>query len=185
MKQTNSHGNLNHVFILLISRLLKRMGTYFILKSRGILAQKIGLRCLQLSINILKSNSEWSSVTHPQKSTSGVKQVMATGATNETSSGAKAQVYPKHGSSELALKVHQPPHYKKYQLEVINLLGMILRDHFSGYEGYCLGNTLKYLLRYKFKGDPIGDLNKAKAYIDFLIQVENENNGLKNGQEVL
>ena len=38
--------------------------------------------------------------------------------------------------------------------------------------GYCIGNVMKYILRYKHKGGD-SDLYKAREYIDFLIRVYN------------
>ena len=35
--------------------------------------------------------------------------------------------------------------------------------------GYCIGNVMKYILRYKHKGGD-SDLYKAREYIDFLTQ---------------
>ena len=40
------------------------------------------------------------------------------------------------------------------------------------FEGYCIGNVMKYILRYKHKGGQ-NDLRKAKEYIDFLIRAWN------------
>tara|TARA_R110001599_G_scaffold335614_1_gene552793 strand:+ start:426 stop:629 length:204 start_codon:yes stop_codon:yes gene_type:complete len=37
--------------------------------------------------------------------------------------------------------------------------------------GYGVGNVIKYLCRYKTKGG-VEDLNKARHYIDLLIEVE-------------
>lgn len=36
--------------------------------------------------------------------------------------------------------------------------------------GFCEGNAIKYLVRYKTKGTPLQDLEKAKHYIEFLIE---------------
>ena len=36
--------------------------------------------------------------------------------------------------------------------------------------GYLAGNVVKYVTRYKSKGDPVGDLKKARQYIDKLIE---------------
>lgn len=41
--------------------------------------------------------------------------------------------------------------------------------------GYCVGNIIKYVCRYKSKNG-IEDLNKAKHYIDILIDLENDKN---------
>lgn len=40
--------------------------------------------------------------------------------------------------------------------------------------GFCEGNVIKYVSRWKVKNG-IEDLEKARWYIDFLIEVENEN----------
>lgn len=39
-------------------------------------------------------------------------------------------------------------------------------------ESFCRGNAVKYLMRYKHKGTPVQDLEKAKVYIDKLIEIE-------------
>jgi len=39
--------------------------------------------------------------------------------------------------------------------------------------GFCAGNVVKYVTRYKDKGG-IADLEKAKHYIELLIQLETE-----------
>ena len=36
--------------------------------------------------------------------------------------------------------------------------------------GFCEGNVVKYITRYKHKGTPLDDLRKAREYIDFLIR---------------
>ena len=41
-------------------------------------------------------------------------------------------------------------------------------------EGYYLGNSIKYLLRYGKKDDKVQELKKAKHYIEKLIQVLEE-----------
>ena len=43
--------------------------------------------------------------------------------------------------------------------------------------GFCAGNVVKYVTRYKDKGG-IADLEKAKHYIDLLIQLETERSQL-------
>ena len=37
------------------------------------------------------------------------------------------------------------------------------------FDGYCVGNVMKYILRYKYKNG-LNDLHKAREYIDFLIR---------------
>ena len=38
------------------------------------------------------------------------------------------------------------------------------------YHGYLKGNVLKYVSRYKFKGEPLEDLEKAQWYLNRLIK---------------
>ena len=44
--------------------------------------------------------------------------------------------------------------------------------------GYLQGNASKYLDRYDKKGTPIQDLEKAKHYLDLLIQLEQREGGV-------
>lgn len=53
-------------------------------------------------------------------------------------------------------------HYKKLSIQPIEY---ILRNGL----GYCEGNVIKYITRYKDKNG-LEDLKKAKQYIDFLIE---------------
>ena len=50
------------------------------------------------------------------------------------------------------------------------------------FEGYCIGNVIKYILRYKHKGGQ-NDLHKAKEYIDFLIRAWNNESTLGDEEE--
>lgn len=52
-------------------------------------------------------------------------------------------------------------HYKQFKIEPIKF---IMENNLS----YCQGNVLKYICRYKDKNG-IEDLEKAKQYIDFMI----------------
>ena len=38
------------------------------------------------------------------------------------------------------------------------------------YHGYLKGNVLKYVSRYKFKGEPLEDLKKAQWYLNRLVK---------------
>lgn len=38
--------------------------------------------------------------------------------------------------------------------------------------GFAEGNVIKYVSRYKYKGSPVEDLQKARQYIDFLLLKE-------------
>jgi len=64
--------------------------------------------------------------------------------------------------------VNAPQHYlhgKKETIDVIN-------DCMTGdeFHGYLKGNILKYVSRYKFKGEPLEDLQKASWYLNRLIK---------------
>lgn len=52
----------------------------------------------------------------------------------------------------------------------IELMHMGLTN--AEFEGYCIGNIMKYILRYKYK-DGENDLRKAREYIDFLLRYYN------------
>lgn len=56
-----------------------------------------------------------------------------------------------------------PGHYKKGAYECID----IIEDLDLGYHA---GNAMKYLWRYRDKGDPVENLEKCKWYIDRLIE---------------
>lgn len=66
--------------------------------------------------------------------------------------------------------VHHPSHYQlpsgKETKEVLyDLLGS------EGYQFWCVGNTVKYVSRYKDKENPIQDLEKAQENIQMIIDV--------------
>ncbi len=63
----------------------------------------------------------------------------------------------------------------------IELMRLGLND--SEFEGYCIGNVLKYILRYRYKGGET-DLLKAREYIDFLIHSYNHEPILGDDEEV-
>ena len=65
-------------------------------------------------------------------------------------------------------KVNHPQHYNAGKTEVIDII-----DGLGYTEGFCVGNIIKYVSRYKHKNG-VQDLEKAKWYIDYLIKKENE-----------
>tara|TARA_B100000795_G_scaffold238400_1_gene199507 strand:- start:1929 stop:2189 length:261 start_codon:yes stop_codon:yes gene_type:complete len=73
-----------------------------------------------------------------------------------------------------AQMVTSPPHYVTGEIETIDYI----RDCLSQEEmrGFCWANVIKYTSRWTQK-DGIQDLNKAKVYIDWMI--ENEQRGHK------
>ena len=65
--------------------------------------------------------------------------------------------------------VNHPPHYIAGKFEVIEIIESITNSmYLTPFEGYCLGNAIKYLARFKNKNG-VEDLKKAKWYIDKLI----------------
>ena len=67
--------------------------------------------------------------------------------------------------------VNAPPHYlhgKKETIDVIN--DCMTSDEFHG---YLKGNILKYVSRYKFKGEPLEDLHEAQWYLNRLVKEVN------------
>jgi hypothetical protein len=59
--------------------------------------------------------------------------------------------------------VNHPPHYTKGSIEVLDF---ILDQEF----GYLAGQVIKYLCRYRYKGKPVEDLQKAEFYLKKLIR---------------
>ena len=62
--------------------------------------------------------------------------------------------------------VKKPAHYTNGGVEAIDYIKQQVED----FESYLEGNVHKYLHRYKLKGKPIEDLNKARVYLDWLIE---------------
>ena len=56
-------------------------------------------------------------------------------------------------------------HYKKYKIQPVEF---IIKNNI----GFCEGNIIKYILRFKEKGG-VKDLEKAKHYIELLIDSTN------------
>jgi hypothetical protein len=65
-------------------------------------------------------------------------------------------------------EVNSPKHYKQGKRETIE----VIQDYMTSDEfvGYLKGNILKYVGRFKFKGKPLQDLEKAEWYLKKLIK---------------
>lgn len=63
--------------------------------------------------------------------------------------------------------VNSPPHYNQTGIECIHAISAATED---GFQYYLQGNILKYLWRYRYKAKPLEDLEKAKWYLDKLIE---------------
>jgi hypothetical protein len=63
--------------------------------------------------------------------------------------------------------VNSPPHYNQTGIECIHAISAATGD---GYKYYLQGNIMKYLWRFDYKDKPVEDLEKAKWYLDKLIE---------------
>lgn len=64
--------------------------------------------------------------------------------------------------------VNSPSHYTQGGIECIDAI-KAATEGLNGFEGYCTGNALKYLWRWKHKNG-VEDLKKANWYIKRLAQ---------------
>lgn len=65
--------------------------------------------------------------------------------------------------------VNNPTHYTTGEIEVIDYIQDKLTT--EQFEGYCVGNIMKYVSRYRHKGG-VEDLKKARWYLNRLIETE-------------
>ena len=70
--------------------------------------------------------------------------------------------------------VNHPSHYADTKIETIEYIEDKLTA--EGYEGYLVGNIMKYISRYRKKSGVI-DLQKARWYLDRLITTLEARNG--------
>lgn len=65
--------------------------------------------------------------------------------------------------------VERPQHYADRKFEVID----IMEDSMSreAFEGFLYGNVIKYIMRYKKKGNQLQDLEKARFYLNKMIEL--------------
>lgn len=75
------------------------------------------------------------------------------------------------GEPEPKDNVNHPSHYADKQIEVIDYIRDTL-DH-EEFEGYCAGNVLKYVSRWRKKGG-VEDLQKAQVYLGWMIDAAKE-----------
>ncbi len=83
----------------------------------------------------------------------------------------KDVISPSTAASKAATddKVNHPNHYTFGSIEVIDYI----RDKMTPdeFQGYCMGNILKYVSRHKHKNG-VEDLKKAQVYLGWLIESE-------------
>lgn len=68
--------------------------------------------------------------------------------------------------------VNHPGHYTNGSIECIDAIRASMTT--EEYRGMLKGNTIKYLWRYRLKGKPVQDLEKAMWYLSRLIELEKE-----------
>lgn len=66
--------------------------------------------------------------------------------------------------------VNHPSHYNYKSMECKDIIDTMCEGINEG-QAYKLGCAIKYLYRYPMKGKPIEDLQKAKTYIDMIIEL--------------
>jgi hypothetical protein len=62
--------------------------------------------------------------------------------------------------------VNSPSHYNEFGIECIDAIQAATGSEFKS---YLQGNIMKYLWRYRYKGKPVEDLQKAEWYLSRLI----------------
>lgn len=62
--------------------------------------------------------------------------------------------------------VNHPPHYNNGGIECIDYIKQQLG---SGFKNYLIGSIIKYVHRHEYKDQNIQDLQKARWYLDKLI----------------
>ena len=72
--------------------------------------------------------------------------------------------------------VQKPSHYADKQIEVIEYISDTLTS--EQFEGYCIGNVLKYVSRYT-KKNGVEDLKKAVWYLNRVIKFKEDKSDIK------
>lgn len=78
--------------------------------------------------------------------------------------------------------INQPPHYTFSKFETIDIIADKLE--LDMYEGFLIGNVIKYTLRYRHKNG-VEDLKKARWYLDKLIKSIYETPKLEDDEDVV
>lgn len=67
--------------------------------------------------------------------------------------------------------INHPSHYTVGGIETVDYIKAKLTK--EQFEGYCIGNVIKYVSRYRYKGG-VEDLKKARWYLTKLIAGETD-----------
>lgn len=68
--------------------------------------------------------------------------------------------------------VNNPPHYNMGEIECIDYIKQVLG--LDGFIAYCHGNMIKYQHRYRYKQKPVEDMDKARWYLEKMIETLRE-----------
>ena len=68
--------------------------------------------------------------------------------------------------------VNNPPHYNMGEIECIDYIKQVLG--LDGFIAYCHGNMVKYQHRYRYKNKPVEDMDKARWYLEKMIETLRE-----------
>lgn len=71
--------------------------------------------------------------------------------------------------------VNKPKHYNSGKIEVIDYIEDVTSQIKNGFEGYCIGNALKYISRQHLKNG-LEDVKKSAWYINRLIEYKEKQN---------
>lgn len=63
-------------------------------------------------------------------------------------------------------------YYKQGKIECIDAIKESMSR--TSFQGFCKGNVMKYLWRYRYHGTPLSDLKKARDYLNWMIECEEE-----------
>ena len=64
--------------------------------------------------------------------------------------------------------VNHPPHYMKGGIETVDVIRAKMSP--DRFQGYLMGNVLKYLLRCEYKNKRVEDIKKAQFYLNALVE---------------
>ena len=79
--------------------------------------------------------------------------------------------------------VNSPEHYTEGDIECIDAIEASMSP--TEFQGYCKGNTLKYLWRYRHKNG-LEDLRKAEVYLKWLTEsLGEEDRVVKDFNEIM
>ena len=69
--------------------------------------------------------------------------------------------------------VNHPPHYTTGGIETLDVIRAKMSS--DRFQGYLMGNVLKYLLRCEYKEKRLEDIKKAQFYLNALVEEMDKN----------